>query len=118
MVFKILPRSLEEISSYEVVIQSSSDVCFLDRAKCALKIISPEIIGGCEVRFKFCRRGVDASYDQQFEEKTLKASGKAKDFFRPPYNYCEHRAFAALKLLLEAINYLEFEDTQKLQMPQ
>ena len=112
MVFKNLPRFFEEISSYEVVIQSSSDVSFLDRAECALKRNSPEIVGGCEVRLKFCRRGVGASDDHQFQDKVLKARGKAKDFFRSPYNYCEHRASVALMFLLDAINHLEFEDSQ------
>ena len=112
MVFKILPRSLEEIISYEVVIQSSSDVCFLERAQCALKRNSLEIDKGCEVRLKFCRRGVDASDDHQFQDNVVKARGKAKDFFRSPYNYCEHRASLALMFLLDAMHHLEFEDAQ------
>ena len=64
-------------------------------------------------KFKFSWREVEALEDTQLEEKKLKAGGRARDFFRPPHNYCEHRAFVALNYFLEAINYLEFEDTRK-----
>lgn len=111
-VLKFLPRFLEEIDCYEVVIRSSSDVSFLHCAECAPKRKSSDIVGEREVRLKCCRRGDGSSVDYQFQDKVLKARDKAKDFFRSPYNYCEHRAFVALMFLLDAMNHLEFEDSQ------